>query len=157
MPYLQEQWQLLQKPSNIKDIDHPFLKACTARHVVPVCIHGGYIQFGQALLGYIQFGQALLGAFIVCGQCCIGNHFCPAVTSIVMPTTVVHITLWRQLAIGHSCFIVFLLHSYWMPGGRLNPGEGLCEGAKREALEEAGVDVKLTGVLQLEYIPTRSR
>ena len=43
---------------------------------------------------------------------------------------------------------------YYLPGGRLNPGEGVCEGAKRETLEEAGMKVDLEGVIKLDYVPT---
>jgi ADP-ribose pyrophosphatase YjhB (NUDIX family) len=39
---------------------------------------------------------------------------------------------------------------FWVPGGGVDPGEGLVEGAVRECREEAGVDVVITGILDLE-------
>ncbi|XP_065189545.1 uncharacterized protein LOC135820153 isoform X2 [Sycon ciliatum] len=42
---------------------------------------------------------------------------------------------------------------YWLPGGKLVTGEGLCEAAKREVLEETGMQVELVGVLKFEFIP----
>ena len=45
---------------------------------------------------------------------------------------------------------------FWLPGGRIDPGEDIRAAAIRETKEEAGVDVKLTGVLRMEYAP-RSR
>ena len=37
---------------------------------------------------------------------------------------------------------------YWLPAGRVDAGEGLVDGARREALEEGGVAVRVTGVLR---------
>jgi ADP-ribose pyrophosphatase YjhB (NUDIX family) len=37
-----------------------------------------------------------------------------------------------------------------LPSGRLEPGESLCEAARREALEEAGIELRLTGLLALD-------
>lgn len=37
---------------------------------------------------------------------------------------------------------------YWLPAGRVDEGESFCEAAAREALEEAGVRVAVTGVLR---------
>jgi len=38
---------------------------------------------------------------------------------------------------------------YWLPAGRLDRGEGFVEACRREALEEAGVAVRVTGLLRL--------
>ena len=36
-----------------------------------------------------------------------------------------------------------------LPAGRLNPGENVLEGAKREIFEESGFTVKLTGIVKI--------
>lgn len=41
---------------------------------------------------------------------------------------------------------------YWLPGGHVDCGESLSAGAKRECLEEAGVAIKLTGILTMDYL-----
>jgi len=47
----------------------------------------------------------------------------------------------------------FSNEGYWMPGGHVDQGETLQQGGIREALEEVGVHVTLTGILSLEYMP----
>ncbi len=42
---------------------------------------------------------------------------------------------------------------WYLPAGRVEPGETLAEGAIRETLEESGVDVELLGLLRLEHRP----
>lgn len=51
-------------------------------------------------------------------------------------------------------------HQPWyLPAGRVEPGESLTDGAIRETLEESGVEVRLTGLLALEHEawPDRTR
>lgn len=43
---------------------------------------------------------------------------------------------------------------WFLPAGRVEPGETLAEGARREALEETGVPVVLEGVLRVEHSPS---
>ena len=43
--------------------------------------------------------------------------------------------------------------TWYVPGGRAEPGETLALAAQRETLEEAGIRVRLTGVLRLEHSP----
>lgn len=38
---------------------------------------------------------------------------------------------------------------FWLPAGRVDRGESLREACEREALEEAGVEVRVTGILRL--------
>lgn len=45
---------------------------------------------------------------------------------------------------------------FWLPGGGIDPGEFPTTAAIREAKEEAGIDVKLTGLLRVEYSPSPS-
>eukprot|EP00475_Leptophrys_vorax_P001201 TRINITY_DN1064_c0_g1_i1.p1 TRINITY_DN1064_c0_g1~~TRINITY_DN1064_c0_g1_i1.p1 ORF type:complete len:433 (-),score=99.03 TRINITY_DN1064_c0_g1_i1:1545-2843(-) len=42
---------------------------------------------------------------------------------------------------------------WWLPGGRVDPGESFETAAIRETHEEAGVDVELTGLLRIEFSP----
>lgn len=43
-------------------------------------------------------------------------------------------------------------HQWHLPGGALNPGEGLGDGAKRECLEEAGIEIEPLGVMSFQRI-----
>jgi ADP-ribose pyrophosphatase YjhB (NUDIX family) len=42
---------------------------------------------------------------------------------------------------------------FWLPGGRVEVGEQLDKAAERETLEEAGVKIRITGVLKIEFTP----
>lgn len=42
---------------------------------------------------------------------------------------------------------------WYLPAGRVEPGETLAEGALRETREESGVEVELLGLLRLEHRP----
>jgi len=43
---------------------------------------------------------------------------------------------------------------WYLPAGRIEPGERFEEGALREVLEEAGIEVRLRGILRIEHTPT---
>lgn len=43
--------------------------------------------------------------------------------------------------------------TWYLPAGRIEPGETIVEGAVRETLEEAGIPVVLDGVLRVEHSP----
>lgn len=45
---------------------------------------------------------------------------------------------------------------WYMPAGRVDFGEGISTGAKREALEEAGVHVDLTNIIRIDFSPNKS-
>jgi len=51
----------------------------------------------------------------------------------------------------------FASSGYWLPGGRAENGEPLSEAAVRETIEEAGVRVKIKGVLRMEYHSNAAR
>lgn len=51
----------------------------------------------------------------------------------------------------------FANSGYWLPGGRIDSGENPAEAAVRETKEEAGIDVRLTGVIKIEYHPKKDR
>src|SRR5579883_3011243 len=42
---------------------------------------------------------------------------------------------------------------WYLPAGRVEPGEDLAAAAVRETLEESGVPVVLEGILRIEYAP----
>lgn len=45
---------------------------------------------------------------------------------------------------------------WYFPAGRVDPGETISEAALRETREEAGIDVRLTGIYRIEQRPTAS-
>lgn len=50
----------------------------------------------------------------------------------------------------------FAQTGFWVPGGQVDPQEGLCAAVERETLEEAGVAITLTGVLDVIVEEDRS-
>jgi phosphatase NudJ len=44
---------------------------------------------------------------------------------------------------------------WYIPGGRVEPGERIEDAAARETLEEGGIPIKLEGVLRVEHAPGR--
>lgn len=42
---------------------------------------------------------------------------------------------------------------WYLPAGRVDPGESLEQGAKREVREESGLEVELDGVIRFEFTP----
>ncbi|KAG7389688.1 hypothetical protein PHYPSEUDO_009849 [Phytophthora pseudosyringae] len=51
----------------------------------------------------------------------------------------------------------FANSGFWLPGGRIDSGENPAQAAIRETKEEAGIDIRLTGVMKLEYHPKQDR
>lgn len=46
--------------------------------------------------------------------------------------------------------------AWYLPAGRVDPGEDFPAAALRETLEEAGLPIRLTGVLRVEHAPATS-
>jgi phosphatase NudJ len=44
-------------------------------------------------------------------------------------------------------------NNWYLPAGRVEPGEDLCTAAVRETLEESGVPVVLEGILKVQHTP----
>jgi len=45
---------------------------------------------------------------------------------------------------------------WWLPAGRVEPGETFEQAAHRETLEEAGIKILLKGILRVEYTASKS-
>ncbi len=43
---------------------------------------------------------------------------------------------------------------WYLPGGRAEAGESFIDAAVRETLEEAGIPIRVTGVIRIEHSPT---
>ena len=44
---------------------------------------------------------------------------------------------------------------WYLPAGRVEPGEDFIAAAKRETLEEAGIPIEVDGIVRLEHSPSR--
>ena len=44
---------------------------------------------------------------------------------------------------------------WYLPAGRVDPGESIVEGARREVREEAGLEVELDGIIRIEHTPAQ--
>lgn len=44
---------------------------------------------------------------------------------------------------------------WYLPAGRVEPGESIADAGAREALEETGVPVELEGILRIEHTPMK--
>jgi len=40
---------------------------------------------------------------------------------------------------------------WWLPGGKVDPPEDFFTACKREVKEEAGLDIRIKGILRFEY------
>src|SRR4051812_21976008 len=43
---------------------------------------------------------------------------------------------------------------WYLPAGRVEPGESFADAAVRETLEEAGIPVRITGVIRVDHSPS---
>ncbi len=43
---------------------------------------------------------------------------------------------------------------WYLPAGRVEPGEDFVSAARRETHEEAGIDIKVTGLIRIEHLPS---
>lgn len=76
------------------------------------------------------------------------------VTRVAVPTWTIALVMVR---VGHR---VLLVHerkhgqTWYLPGGRVKPGETIIQAAKRKCVEESGVDVVLDGIIAVEQSPS---
>lgn len=47
----------------------------------------------------------------------------------------------------------FCNQGFWVPGGAVDPGETFITAAKRETIEEAGIDIEIKGILGIDHEP----
>ncbi len=69
------------------------------------------------------------------------------------PTVFIALVVVR---LGHRFLLVHERkhgQGWYLPAGRVDPGETLVEAARRETLEEAGVEIRVDGILRIEHSP----
>ena len=70
------------------------------------------------------------------------------------PTVFIALAVVR---LGHRFLVVHERkhgQGWYLPAGRVDPGETLVEAARRETLEEAGIEIRIDGILRIEHSPT---
>ena len=75
-----------------------------------------------------------------------------------MPRTPIPTWFFAVVVVRHEDrFLIVHEHKHgqlwYLPAGRAEPGESLAEAGVRETLEEAGVTVRITGVIRVEHTP----
>jgi 8-oxo-dGTP pyrophosphatase MutT (NUDIX family) len=81
----------------------------------------------------------------------IHSDFCKAPALYSFALAVVH----RKSDDKYLLVQEFANSGYWLPGGRVDNGEDLETATIRECKEEAGIDIKITGVLTVQYKGTK--
>ncbi|MFN3201331.1 MAG: NUDIX domain-containing protein [Bradymonadia bacterium] len=60
--------------------------------------------------------------------------------------------------LGHRFLVVqeTKKQQWYLPAGRVEPGESFAEAAIRETMEEAGIQIAIEGILRIEHTPRKS-
>lgn len=107
--------------------------------------------FGCMPLLWWSFGASLTASFCWCKNSLPKYAHCVHGRVAVWPCGCV----WCRLLPRAMCYhnLAVPLQGFWLPGGGVDAGEDLATGAIRETKEEGGVDVRVTGVVNLSYKP----
>jgi len=74
-----------------------------------------------------------------------------------LPTWFIALAVVRRVVDGEDEFLLVQERKHgrgwFLPAGRVDHGEDFFAGARREAREEAGIPIELTGVLRVEHRP----